>query len=67
MPVVKFTLSEEGVNVLRDSLACLSKFSDEVSLDAKRDQVSPYVHSLFGFRACIALLTMYNLPLYSWS
>lgn len=39
MPVVKFTLSEEGVNVLRDALACLSKFSDEVSLDAKRDQV----------------------------
>lgn len=40
MPVVRFTLSEEGVNVLRDALSCLAKFSDEVSLDAKRDQVS---------------------------
>jgi hypothetical protein len=39
MAVVKFTLSEEGVSVLRDALACLGKFSDEVSLEAKRDRV----------------------------
>ncbi|KAI2637280.1 Rad9-domain-containing protein [Xylaria nigripes] len=37
MAVLKFTLSEDGVNVLRDGLACLSKFSEEVSLEAKRD------------------------------
>jgi hypothetical protein len=39
MAVLKFTLSEDGVNVLRDGLACLGKFSDEVSLEAKRDRV----------------------------
>ncbi|RYO87713.1 hypothetical protein DL766_005018 [Monosporascus sp. MC13-8B] len=40
MAVVKFTLSEEGVSVLRDALSCLGKFSDEVSLEAKRDQLA---------------------------
>ncbi|KAI0805207.1 Rad9-domain-containing protein [Xylaria sp. FL0064] len=39
MAVVKFTLSEDGVSVLRDALACLGKFSDEVSLEAKRDRL----------------------------
>ncbi|KAI1326637.1 Rad9-domain-containing protein [Xylariaceae sp. FL0255] len=39
MPLLKFTLSEEGVGVLRDALACLNKFSDEVSLEAKKDQL----------------------------
>ncbi|KAI3320392.1 Rad9-domain-containing protein [Xylariaceae sp. AK1471] len=39
MVVLKFTLSEDGVNVLRDGLACLGKFSDEVSLEAKRDRL----------------------------
>ncbi|EMR70812.1 putative dna repair protein rad9 protein [Eutypa lata UCREL1] len=38
MPVLRFTLSEEGVSVLRDALACLGKFSDEVTLNAKRNQ-----------------------------
>ncbi|RYP26061.1 hypothetical protein DL768_011871 [Monosporascus sp. mg162] len=40
MAVVKFTLSEEGVSVVRDALSCLGKFSDEVSLEAKRDQLA---------------------------
>lgn len=39
MPVLKFTVSEVGVSILRDALACLGKFSDEVTLDAKKDQV----------------------------
>ncbi|KAI1306574.1 Rad9-domain-containing protein [Xylaria venustula] len=39
MAVVKFTLSEDGVSVLRDALTCLGKFSDEVSLEAKRDRL----------------------------
>lgn len=39
MVLLRFTLSEEGVNALRDALACLNKFSDEVSLEAKRDKV----------------------------
>ncbi|GAP88848.1 putative DNA repair protein rad9 [Rosellinia necatrix] len=39
MAVLKFTLSEEGVNVLRDALSCLGKFSDEVSLEAKKDRL----------------------------
>lgn len=39
MAVLKFTLNEEGVNVLRDALTCLGKFSDEVSLEAKKDRL----------------------------
>ncbi|TGJ88412.1 hypothetical protein E0Z10_g305 [Xylaria hypoxylon] len=39
MAVLKFTLSEDGVSVLRDALICLGKFSDEVSLEAKRDRL----------------------------
>ncbi|KAL7626149.1 hypothetical protein AAE478_002919 [Parahypoxylon ruwenzoriense] len=39
MAVLNFTLSEEGVNALRDALACLGKFSDEVSLEAKKDRL----------------------------
>ncbi|KAH7041472.1 Rad9-domain-containing protein [Microdochium trichocladiopsis] len=38
--VVHFSLSEEGVSALRDALTCLSKFSDEVSLEAKRDRLA---------------------------
>ncbi|KAI1378399.1 Rad9-domain-containing protein [Hypoxylon crocopeplum] len=39
MAVLNFTLSEEGVSSLRDALACLGKFSDEVSLEAKKDRL----------------------------
>ncbi|KAI1739928.1 Rad9-domain-containing protein [Xylaria scruposa] len=39
MAVLRFTLSEDGVGVLRDALACLGKFSDEVSLEAKKDRL----------------------------
>jgi hypothetical protein len=39
MAILRFTLSEDGVSVLRDALACLGKFSDEVSLEAKKDKV----------------------------
>ena len=39
MPVVSFTLSEEGVTALRDALICVNKFSDDVSFEAKKDKV----------------------------
>ncbi|KAI0004868.1 Rad9-domain-containing protein [Xylariaceae sp. FL0662B] len=39
MPLLKFTLSEEGVSALRDALSCLGKFSEEVSLEAKKDRL----------------------------
>ncbi|KAI1465238.1 Rad9-domain-containing protein [Daldinia caldariorum] len=39
MAVLNFTLSEEGVSRFRDALACLNKFSDEVSLEAKKDKL----------------------------
>ncbi|KAI0199885.1 Rad9-domain-containing protein [Astrocystis sublimbata] len=39
MAVLKFTLSEDGVGVLRDALTCLGKFSDEISLEAKKDRL----------------------------
>ncbi|KAF4512156.1 hypothetical protein G6O67_001332 [Ophiocordyceps sinensis] len=37
MALVAFTLSEEGVAAFRDALTCLNKFSDDVSLEARRD------------------------------
>lgn len=37
MAILSFTLSEEGVSTFRDALICLNKFSDEVSLEARKD------------------------------
>lgn len=39
MPILTFTLSEEGVSGLRDALICMNKFSDDVSLEARKDSV----------------------------
>ncbi|KAJ0281654.1 hypothetical protein COL940_005590 [Colletotrichum noveboracense] len=38
MAILNFTLSEDAVTALREVLTCLNKFSDEVSLEAKKDQ-----------------------------
>lgn len=40
MAVLSFTLSEEGVAAFRDALICLNKFSDDVSMEARKDSVS---------------------------
>ncbi|CAM1510173.1 Fc.00g005080.m01.CDS01 [Cosmosporella sp. VM-42] len=37
MALLNFTLSGEGVAAFRDALICLSKFSDDVSLEARKD------------------------------
>ncbi|KAI9158925.1 DNA repair protein rad9 [Paramyrothecium foliicola] len=37
MAVLNFTLSEDSVTILRDALICLNKFSDDVSLEARKD------------------------------
>ncbi|KAI5457741.1 Rad9-domain-containing protein [Mariannaea sp. PMI_226] len=37
MALLNFTLSEEGVAAFRDALICLNKFSDDVSLEARKD------------------------------
>ncbi|KAF4119730.1 cell cycle checkpoint control protein RAD9A [Geosmithia morbida] len=37
MAVLNLTLSEEGVNAFRDALTCLGKFSDDVSLEARKE------------------------------
>jgi cell cycle checkpoint control protein RAD9A len=39
MALLNFTLSEEGVSAFRDALICLNKFSDDVSLEARKDSV----------------------------
>jgi cell cycle checkpoint control protein RAD9A len=39
--VLSLTLSEEGVAVLHDALACMFKFSDDVCLEANKDKVPP--------------------------
>ncbi|KAI0180558.1 Rad9-domain-containing protein [Hypoxylon sp. FL1284] len=58
MAVLTFTLSEEGVNALRDALACLGKFSDDVTLEAKQDGIiittlnlSKSAYACFSFAA----------------
>lgn len=40
MALVSFTLSEEGVGAFNDALICIHKFSDDVSLEVKKDKVS---------------------------
>lgn len=48
MAFLAFTLSEEGVAAFRDALTCLNKFSDDVSLEARRDYVrSVHILSLW--------------------
>jgi cell cycle checkpoint control protein RAD9A len=39
MAILTFTLSEEGVTAFRDALNCLSKFSEDVSIEARKDSV----------------------------
>ncbi|KAJ9151850.1 DNA repair protein rad9 [Pleurostoma richardsiae] len=39
MAVVNFTLSEEGVAVLHDALVCIQKFSDDVSLEVRKEKL----------------------------
>uniref|UniRef100_A0A0D2Y5D9 Uncharacterized protein n=1 Tax=Fusarium oxysporum (strain Fo5176) TaxID=660025 RepID=A0A0D2Y5D9_FUSOF len=39
MALLNFTLSEEGVSAFRDALICLNKFSDDVSLEARKDSI----------------------------
>lgn len=39
MAVLNFTLSDEGVAAFRDALICLNKFSDDVSVEARKDSV----------------------------
>lgn len=40
MAVLTFTLSDDGVAAFRDALICLNKFSDDVSVEARKDSVS---------------------------
>lgn len=38
MALVNFTLSEEGVSAFHDVLVCIQKFSDDVSLEVRKDK-----------------------------
>ncbi len=50
MAILNFTLSEEGVSAFRDALICLNKFSDDVSLEARKDSVKlPYCSQVVSF------------------
>ena len=54
MPIVSFTLTDEGVASFQNALACILKFSEDVSLAAWRDKVSDAV--LFCFetkKSCV--------------
>jgi cell cycle checkpoint control protein RAD9A len=39
MPVVHFTLSESGIAAFQHVLACVMRFSDDVSLEARKDKL----------------------------
>lgn len=56
MALVTFTLSEDGVGAFNDALVCIHKFSDDVSLEVKKDKVrstlSRVVHTLVVSPAC---------------
>lgn len=52
MVVLNFTLSEEGVAVLHDALACMFKFSDEVCLEARKDKVHRLITPLEA-KSCV--------------
>ncbi|KAG6365260.1 hypothetical protein INS49_006869 [Diaporthe citri] len=39
MALVNFTLSEDGVGAFNDALVCIQKFSDDVSLEIKKDKL----------------------------
>ncbi|POS78148.1 hypothetical protein DHEL01_v203455 [Diaporthe helianthi] len=39
MALVNFTLSEDGVSAFNDALVCMNKFSDDVSLEVKKDKL----------------------------
>ncbi|KAF6812795.1 DNA repair protein rad9 [Colletotrichum sojae] len=56
MAILNFTLSEDAVAAFRDILACLHKFSDDVSLEAKKDQlVLSTLNSTKSAYACFTL------------
>lgn len=45
MAIISFTLSEEGMAVFHDALACILKFADEVCLEARSDRVPKHTFS----------------------
>lgn len=47
MAILTFTLSEDGVAAIHEALLCLNRFSDDVSLDARRDKVSRILFIVF--------------------
>lgn len=48
MALVNFTLSEDGVSAFNDALVCIHKFSDDVSLEVKKDKVSSSLRNSCG-------------------
>lgn len=48
MALVNFTLSEDGVSAFNDALVCIHKFSDDVSLEIKKDKVGSSLRDSHG-------------------
>jgi cell cycle checkpoint control protein RAD9A len=46
MAVLNFTLSEEGMAVFHDALACMVKFNEDVCLEGRKDKVFTIQHEL---------------------
>ena len=51
MHVLKFTLTPVGVARVHDAIACLAKFGETVSIEARPDKVS----KIIGLLRCIDL------------
>jgi cell cycle checkpoint control protein RAD9A len=43
MAIISLTLSEEGMGIFHDALGCISKFAEEVCLEARKDKVRDLV------------------------
>ena len=43
MAIVSFTLTDDGVTAFQNALACILKFSEDVSLDARKDKVRAWL------------------------
>lgn len=57
MALVDFTLSEDGVSAFNEALVCIHKFSDDVSLEIKKDKVSASVWDPHRSFPCTRILS----------
>ncbi|CAK7210641.1 hypothetical protein SCUCBS95973_000857 [Sporothrix curviconia] len=60
MPIVSFTLTDDGVASFQNALACILKFSEDVSLAAWRDKASITATHAISFEAKSSVSAKFN-------